>query len=163
MFRKSFLTIGLVAVSLCNNAMAQSPDPLHIVGNYKCTGYDSHEGHFEGDLTFTLDEKASNFAQSFGAYQFKLRVDLNGTPATYSGFAAAQGQSLAMYFANDSQEAPTDIGVGMASMSHDQDVNGKYITTLHKSYYAPYYQRNAKDGRGTGGRGTETCVKTVDS
>ena len=162
MLRKSFLTIGLVTVSLCNTAIAQSPDPLHIVGHYQCTGYDSYEGHYEGDLTFTLDEKASNFGQSFGAYQFKLRVDLNGTPATYSGIAAAQGQLLSMYFANDSQEAPTDTGVGIASITHDQDINGKYITTLHKSYYAPYYQRNAKDGRGAG-RGTETCVKTADS
>ncbi|VVN69305.1 hypothetical protein [Pseudomonas fluorescens] len=159
MFRKCFLTIGLIAVSLCNSAMAQSPDPLHIVGNYKCTGYDSHDGYFEGDLTFTLDEAASHFEQSFGAYRFKLRVELDGAPATYSGIAAAQGQSLSMYFANDSQEAPTDRGVGMALITHDQDTNGKYTTTLHKSYYLPDYERNAKDGRGAGGRGTETCVK----
>ena len=159
MFRKSLSTIGLISFLLCNNAVAQSPDPVHIVGNYKCTGYDSHEGYFEGDLTFTLDEKASNFAQSFGAYQFKFRVDPNGTPVTYTGFAAAQGQTLAMYFANDSQQAPTDLGVGMASITNAQDSNGKYTTTLHKSYYAPYYQRDAKDGRGAGGRGTETCVK----
>nr|WP_314525870.1 hypothetical protein [uncultured Pseudomonas sp.] len=64
-----------------------------------------------------------------------------------------------MYFANDSQQAPTDLGVGMASITNAQDSNGKYTTTLHKSYYAPYYQRDAKDGRGAGGRGTETCVK----
>jgi hypothetical protein len=159
MIRKYLLTTCLVVISLCNNAMAQTPDPLHIVGNYKCTGYDSHDGYFEGDLTFTLDEAASDFSQSFGAYQFKLQVDLSGTPATYSGIAAAQGQSLSMYFANDSQEAPTDRGVGMALITHDQDSNGKYTTTLHKSYYLPDYERKAKDGRGAGGRGTETCVK----
>lgn len=162
MIRKSFLTVCLISSSLYNNAMAQSPDPLHIAGNYKCTGYDSHDGYFEGDLTFTLDEEASNFGESFGAYQFKFRADPSGTPTTYSGIAAAQGQSLSMYFANDSQEAPTDRGVGMALITHDQDINGKYTTTLHKSYYLPDYKRSAKDSRGVGGRGTETCVKTVD-
>jgi len=161
--RAGFWAALLASLSLSTNVMAKSPDPLHIVGNYKCTGYDSYDGHFKGDLTFTLDEQASQFDQSFGAYQFKLKVDLDGSPAIYSGFAAAQGQSLAMYFANDNPEAPTDRGVGMALISHDQDMNGKYTTTLHKSYYLPDYMRTPKEGRAAGGRGTEVCVKTTES
>jgi hypothetical protein len=158
---KKTLTTFLAGTLLCSGAaIAASNDPLNIVGTYKCTGYDSHDGHFTGNLTLSLDEKASKFDQNFGAYQFKLDIVLGGTPASYSGYAAAQGESLAIYFANDKQkEAPTDRGVAIGSISHEQDKDGKYITTLRKSYYLPDYLRDAKDGKGPGGRGTETCVK----
>lgn len=159
--KKKISAALLMSFSLSSYVTAQPSDPLHIIGNYTCTGYDNYDGHFKGDLTLTLDEQASQFKQSFGAYQFKLLVDIEGVLTTYSGFAAAQGQSLAMYFANDSQEAPTDRGVGMALVSHDQDANGAYTTTLHKSYYLPYYMRTAKEGRSTGGHGTEVCVKKI--
>lgn len=139
-------------LSLTGTAHAAVPDPLHIVGNYKCTGFDSHDGSFNGDLTFTLNDTVSHFDKSFGAYTFKLVVELGGEKATYSGYAAAQGQLLSMFFANDSAEAPTDRGTGIAVITHDQDSEGKYITTLHKSYYLPDYKG--------GGRGTETCIKT---
>ena len=142
-------------LSLAGVANAAVPDPLHIAGDYKCTGFDSHDGSFNGDLTFTLDDKASHFEKSFGAYTFKLIVDLGGEKATYSGYAAAQGQSLSMFFANDSLEAPTDQGTGIAVITHDQDSAGKYTTTLHKSYYLPGYKG--------GGRGTESCIKTSTS
>lgn len=147
--------IAATVLSLAGVATAAVPDPLHIAGDYKCTGFDSHDGSFNGDLTFTLDDKASHFEKSFGAYTFKLIVDLGGEKATYSGYAAAQGQSLSMFFANDSLEAPTDQGTGIAVITHDQDSAGKYITTLHKSYYLPGYKG--------GGRGTESCIKTSTS
>ena len=147
--------IAATVLSLAGVATAAVPDPLHIAGDYKCTGFDSHDGSFNGDLTFTLDDKASHFEKSFGAYTFKLIVDLGGEKATYSGYAAAQGQSLSMFFANDSLEAPTDRGTGIAVITHDQDSAGKYITTLHKSYYLPGYKG--------GGRGTESCIKTSTS
>lgn len=155
------LSIALFALSLSFSgaAFANANDPLNIIGHYKCTGYDSHAGAFKGDLTFTVDEAASYFPHSFGAYKFNLDFEVLGAKASYSGFAAAQGQSLAMYFANDDAREPKDYGVGMAVISHDQDVNGNYTTTLHKSYYAPEYMRTAKDGKGPGGRGTEVCVK----
>lgn len=155
------LSIVLLAASLSfgGAAFAKVNDPLNIVGHYKCTGYDSHAGAFNGDLTFTVDEAASHFPQSFGAYSFKLDFEVLGVKATYSGFAAAQGQSLAMYFANDDVQEPKDYGVGMAVVSHDQDTAGKYTTTIRKSYYAPEYMRTAKDGQRPGGRGTEVCVK----
>lgn len=89
-------------------------DPLYIAGDYKCTGFDSHDGAFKGDLSFKVDEKSSHFSQNFGAYTFKLEVDLGSDKAIYTGYAAAQGQQLAMYFANDSLEAATDRGVGLA-------------------------------------------------
>ena len=139
-------------LSLAGVANAAVPDPLHIAGNYKCTGFDSHDGAFIGDLTFRLDEKASHFDKSFGAYTFKLIVELGGEKSTYSGYAAAQGQSLSMFFANDNEQAPTDRGTGIAVITHDQDSEGKYTTTLHKSYYLPDYKG--------GGRGTESCIKT---
>ena len=126
-------------LSLTGTAHAAVPDPLHIVGNYKCTGFD-------------INDTVSHFDKSFGAYTFKLVVELGGEKATYSGYAAAQGQLLSMFFANDSAEAPTDRGTGIAVITHDQDSEGKYITTLHKSYYLPDYKG--------GGRGTESCIKT---
>jgi hypothetical protein len=151
---KTCKTLCLATLLACSGGvLAEVADPLHIAGSYKCTGYDSHDGAFKGNLTFMLDEKVSNFAQSFGAYKFVLEVPLEGATATYSGFAAVQGQQLAMYFANDSQEAATDRGVGITVVSHDQDSKGQYTTTLHKSYYLPDYMG--------GGRGTETCVKTA--
>ena len=99
-----------------------------------------------------MDEKSSHFSQNFGAYTFKLEVDLGSDKAIYTGYAAAQGQQLAMYFANDSLEAATDRGVGLATITRDQDSKGQYTTTLHKSYYLPDYNG--------GGRGTEVCIKT---
>ena len=150
-----FAAAVTTALSLTGVAHAAVPDPLHIAGNYKCTGFDSHDGSFIGDLTFRLDEKASHFDKSFGAYTFKLIVELGGEKSTYSGYAAAQGQSLSMFFANDNEQAPTDRGTGIAVITHDQDCAGKYTTTLHKSYYLPGYKG--------GGRGTESCIKTSTS
>lgn len=161
MFKKCALSLCVLPVFLAGLAQAASPDPLQIAGSYKCTGYDSYEGHFEGDLHIQLDQAASHFEQAFGAYRFKLEVGLESAgPATYSGFAAAQGQQLAMYFANDSAKAPADRGVGLATITRGRDAKGAYITTLHKSYYGPDYMRDAKGERGAG-RGTETCVKVV--
>jgi len=160
--KKISLAVLVMSVSFGSHVMANTADPLNIIGDYKCTGYDSHDGAFQGDLSFTLDEQASNFQHNQGAYQFKFVAGTGGEVATYSGFAAAQGQSLAMYFANDSQQAPTDRGVGIASITHDQDASGKYITTLHKSYYLPDYMRTAKDKNPAGGRGTEVCIKKTE-
>lgn len=151
----------LFSFSLSNHAIARPADPLHVSGDYTCTGFDSHDGAFTGVLTFTVDERASHFAQSFGAYTFTFKVKVGEHASTFSGYAAAQGQSLAMYFANDSEDAPTDRGVGMALITHDQDAEGKFMTTLHKSYYLPDYMRTSKEGKGAGGRGTEVCTKVV--
>lgn len=150
-----FFAVLMVGFTLSCQAAARAVDPLHIAGIYECKGYDSQDGAFAGDLTFTLDEAGSNFSANFGAYRFAFKTA--DASASYSGFAAAQGQSLAMYFANDSQQAVNDRGVGMAFMSNDQDEKGNYRATLHKSYYLPEY--SVKDGRAIAGRGTEVCVK----
>ena len=68
-------------------------DPLHIAGDYKCTGFDSHDGTFKGDLSFKVDEKSSHFSQNFGAYTFKLEVDLGSDKAIYTGYAAARASN----------------------------------------------------------------------
>lgn len=160
--KKIPLAVLAMSLSFGSQVMAKATDPLHIVGDYACTGYDSHDGAFQGTLSFTLDEPASNFQHSFGAYRFRFEAGAGAEASSYSGFAAAQGQSLAMYFANDSQQAPTDRGVGIATITHDQDASGKYITTLHKSYYLPDYMRTAKDKSSAGGLGTEVCVKKAE-
>ncbi|MBC3950529.1 hypothetical protein [Pseudomonas folii] len=157
------LTTSLAALALSvasvSQVIASPADPLFISGDYTCTGFDSHDGAFKGALKLTVDEQASHFQQNFGAYKFTFDVD--GHASSYSGYAAAQGQSLAMYFANDSQQASTDRGVGMALITHDQDAAGRFTTTLHKSYYLPDYMRTSKEGKGAGGRGTEVCTKVM--
>ncbi|MCQ3031775.1 hypothetical protein NLO88_14010 [Pseudomonas syringae] len=155
------LAAVVLSASFTGQVIASIADPLYISGDYTCTGFDSHDGAFTGALKLTVDEQASHFQQSFGAYKFTFDVDVGGHASTFSGYAAAQGQSLAMYFANDSEDAPTDRGVGMALITHDQDAEGKFITTLHKSYYLPDYMRTSKEGKGAGGRGTEVCTKVV--
>ncbi|HEX8594409.1 MAG TPA: hypothetical protein VF682_14190 [Pseudomonas sp.] len=157
--KKLSFALIVASLSLGGTAQAEVTDPLNVVGVYKCTGYDSHLGPFTGDLTFSLDAKASHFPSSFGTYKIDFKVDVAGAKASYTGYAAAQGQSLAVYFANDDEKEPTDRGVGVAVITHDQDANGKYTTTLHKTYYVPDYMRDSKEGHGSGGRGVEVCTK----
>lgn len=158
---KTFIAACFVFVVSTSSVASTAPaDPLHIAGHYKCTGFDSHDGPLKGDLVLTLDEEASQFEKSFGTYRLTLNVGTEQVPITYSGYAAAQGQLLSIYFANDSAEAPTDRGVGLGVITHDQDSQGHYTTTLHKSYYLPDYMRSSQEGYGPGGRGTETCIKT---
>ncbi|MGV6393956.1 hypothetical protein ACTUVN_003182 [Pseudomonas caspiana] len=51
----------------------------------------------------------------------------------------------------------------MALISHDQGVDGKYITTLHNSCYAPEYMRTAKDGKSLGGAARKCVLNRVNS
>lgn len=140
----------------CGLTMAAPADPLQIAGTYECSGYDRHDGAYKGVLTLTTDESASHVEQGFGAYQLTFRVETSAAPVTYSGYGAAKGQTLALYFANDDASAAKDYGIGLATLTQDQDAQGTYTTTLHKSYYQPHYIHN-----GVAGRGTESCVKTV--
>ncbi|TWC06657.1 MULTISPECIES: hypothetical protein [unclassified Pseudomonas] len=72
-------------------AVAEPNDLLNIAGKYRCTGFDNQDGPYLGALDISLNEQASHFEKSFGAYQFKLSVEAGGGSVFYSGFAAAQG------------------------------------------------------------------------
>ncbi len=167
---KKILSYSLLSTALLlgsNAIIASSADKLNLSGTYNCTGFDNHDGTFTGTITLKLDAKASDFKHNFGAYAFTLTEGGAGTGVNaYTGEAAAQGDILAIYFQNtDVKDAVgiSDRGVGIATVSHDQDSKGNVITTLHKFYYEPTYKRG-QDGKkagglGEGGHGTETCVK----
>lgn len=127
---------------------ATTVDSLNLAGEWICSGYDSHDGGYkDAILTLTLDEKNSDFAHNFGAYHFKL----SEPEALYLGEAAASGNMIAIYFANQAKESTTDHGVGIATVTHDLNEKGEAKTVLHKFYYEPYYEN--------GGHGSETCIK----
>jgi len=111
-------------------------------GHYTCKGNDSHIGEFTGKVEMKLDTEQST--GEHGAYRFKLTLADN---SEYDGFAAANSNSLAIYFAH---KDPTlkDYGVGIAPIKTDAE--GKI--SFSKYYYAPEYQG--------GGHGTEVCVKS---
>jgi len=157
------LTTGLLISTI---PAVAAEDKLNLAGSYKCTGYDSYDGAFNGVLTLTKDEAASDPKHNSGAYQVSLKLKVPNVSDTYNykGYAASQGERLAIFFANEQDSDPvgkTDRGVGVAHVSHDQDVDGKYTTTIRKFYYLPEYKRDAKDGttKAFGGHGRETCVK----
>lgn len=165
---KNFFTICLLSATLTSHTVLadNTEDKLNLAGIYKCTGFDNYEGSFDGTITLTLDEKASDFEHNFGSYQFTLNATINGKEiGNYDGYAAAHGSNLAIYFENINHTDPvalTDRGVGIAQVSHKQDVVGKFTTTINKFYYLPKYKRDATDGKGKGGMGgfgTESCVK----
>jgi hypothetical protein len=151
---KQLCLTGLFVFSFIqmNSAVAQTQaiiDPLNLAGTYHCHGYDSHEGAYKGaTVTLTLDAKDSDFKHNHGAYHFLL-VEPDGT--RYTGEAAASGNDLAVYFQNTSKTMKTDRGVGIASVTHDKNSQGKATTVFHKFYYEPDYEG--------GGNGSETCVK----
>ena len=153
---RKMLCVGLISTALFSAPLSanQNIDKASLAGSYKCTANDSHDGLVEGTVTFTLDESASAPDQNFAAYNF--------TSKNYSGFIAAQGNAYAYYFENSDRKNPksvTDRGVGIATVTYDQDSAGKFKTTLHGFYFEPEYMRDAKDGKGAGGRGTSLCVK----
>lgn len=169
---KKIFTTFLLSTILTTNVSTlayDQRDKLNLAGTYKCTGFDNYEGGFEGKLTLTLDEKASDFEHNLGSYQFTLSATVNGKDfEDYTGYAAAQGTSLAIYFENANDKDPvavTDRGVGIASVSYGQDKAGKFSTTINKFYYVPKFKRDATNGKGKGGMGgfgTETCVRVAD-
>ncbi len=155
----------LLSMALALNSLLVIADPLHLSGTYQCAGYDQHDGHYVGQLQLSNDEKASDFAHNFGSYHFSL-LEKDGKKITqYSGEVAAHGDMLAVYFQNNTSQSASDQsdrGVGIASISHDQDIKGHYLNVLHKFYYEPNYARTEKGPTGkTGGFGTETCIQQV--
>ncbi|NNM58970.1 MAG: hypothetical protein HKM04_04080 [Legionellales bacterium] len=162
--KKIFVISILASAFFCQSTLsfAKSNDKLNIAGVYDCTGFDSHDGSYNGVVILTLDAKASDFSHNFGAYTLKLTEGHGSEATTFSGEVAAHGDELAIYFANNGKNTidMIDHGVGIAHVTHDQNSEGKFTTSFHKLYYEPSYQRNQKGETGlTGGRGTEVCVK----
>jgi len=149
MFKRLF-AVSLMIVVSNQEVFANSSDPLGLAGIYKCYGYDMHDGGYQNAaVSLTLDKKDSDFAHNYGAYHFRLVEDSGNDK--FTGEAAASGNSLAVYFQNNSKSMPTDRGVGIATVTHDKDTSGKVTTAFHKFYYEPAYQG--------GGNGSETCIK----
>lgn len=146
---KRLLIIGVAGITVNQIGYALTIQATSVAGTYQCQGYDAHDGGYQdATLTLTLDKKDSDFTNRYGAYHLKL-VEKDG--AEYLGEAVASGNTLAVYFKNTATSMPTDNGVGLATVTHDKDINGKISTVFHKFYYQPDYKG--------GGNGSETCVK----
>jgi len=140
MFKKIIVALAFVSTP----AWADKPPFTGIdhSGRYQCKGVDSHTGPFEGVVDLKLNPLQST--GEHGAYSIKLTLPDN---TFYDGFAGADSDSLAIYFAHQDPSLK-DYGVGIAKISSTPD--GK--TAFSKYYYGPEYQG--------GGHGFETCVKS---
>lgn len=111
-----------------------------LSGTYDCTGQDAHDGAFKAAVTLARDPKHSK-----GNHDgYRYRMDVEGFSA-YPGSAAADGDRLAITFANV-DAAKKDYGTAIARVKHAN--NG---VTIEKYYYQPEYHG--------GNHGTETCVR----
>jgi hypothetical protein len=147
MVKKIILLILLNAV-VVSPVFADS-NGLNLSGNYECNGYDSHDGGFSHSmLNLSLDPKRSELSMGLAAYHYGV-FTADGTQ--YMGEAVANGNTLAMYFANMEPSGESDHGVSIGTVTHDVDAQGHEQTVLHKFYYEPDYKG--------GGNGSETCVK----
>lgn len=120
-------------------------------GTYDCTLYDQTEGYFTGEMVLELNKSASIAQQGFNSYDFHLSY--KGVPYQYEGYAAANGNQLALYFESvGSQRDPDDKAVGIANVVVEKDVNNKDIVRIHKFYYMQDYHDNSNTG-------FESCVR----
>ena len=110
-------------------------------GVYGCTGDDAHEGKYTGKVTLTI--KPEHSYGSYASYAFKLEVPGFGT---YPGYAAGNGNNLAMHFAL-TDPATHDYGVGVANFKKNKQ--GKL--SFHKFYHEPEFKG--------GNTGIEDCIK----
>jgi len=160
---KRNITFCLFSSALLAMSVAHAGDKLHLAGTYQCTGYDSYSGFYTGVVKLTLDPKASNVKQNYGAYSFSYSARVPGikTPFNYAGEAAAHGDLLAIYYQNVNQKDDADDrGVGIATISRVQDAKGNFVVSFQKFYYEPKYLRDQTGPTGqAGGTGTETCVQ----
>ncbi|MGA3797429.1 hypothetical protein D3C81_1108580 [compost metagenome] len=111
-------------------------------GQYACTGVDSHIGEFSGVIQMKLNAEQSS--GEYSAYNFTLILP---DQSHYDGFAAANLNSLAMYFAH-TDPALKDYGVGIAKITSTPEGE----VSFSKYYYGPEYEG--------GGHGFETCIKS---
>lgn len=137
-------------------AYAATIDPLGVQGVYTCDGYDAVDGAYPQNPSpkVQLNYIATHSipAQGLAAYDFKLN-EPDGT--VYSGMAAFNNNSLAIYFSNTKDAS--DNGIGAANLVREYtglDKQGKprYVTKFVKYYFEPKYQHN-------GSHGSEVCIK----
>ncbi|NLY27256.1 MAG: hypothetical protein GX049_06865 [Alcaligenaceae bacterium] len=110
-------------------------------GEYSCEGDDSHDGKYTAKITLQLIPEHS--IDDNGAYSFKLESAGYGV---YTGFAAAQGTTAAIYFAN-TDPSTKDYGTGVATFNK----NSQDKWAFKKYYYEPEYKG--------GNYGFETCTQ----
>ena len=135
----------IAAIAFISAPAWASPPPFtgtDYSGVYECKGMDSHIGEFKGTVDMQLNARQST--GHYGAYTFRLTL---ADKSVYDGFAAANADSLAIYFAH-TDAALKDYGVGIARMAAGSD--GKLA--FSKYYYGPEYEG--------GGHGMENCVKS---
>ena len=141
---KRFTAIGLLAAVIVLPVHAgdkvQQAGGADLSGTYDCTGQDAHDGAFKAKVTLARDPKHDKGV--FAGYRY--RMDVEGFGA-YPGSAAADGDRLAITFANENV-AKKDYGTAIARVTR---ANGG--VTIEKYYYQPEYHG--------GNHGMETCVR----
>lgn len=138
-----FMTMSIMVCGIANAAALPN-----LTGHYYCTGMDKHDGKYDGTLTLTLDNK--NITKDGAGYSFSLSDGSGADASAYNGFAAFDGKSIAIYFANKDTRK-NDYGVGVASVMVS---NTTPVMKFTKFYYEPKYTSN-------GNTGIETCTKIV--
>lgn len=113
----------------------------NLSGAYSCEGDDAHDGKYTAKITLQLIPEQS--IGHNGAYSFKLESAGYGV---YTGHAATQGTTAAIYFAN-TDPSTKDFGTGIATFKK----NSKGKWAFKKYYYEPEYKG--------GNYGFETCTQ----
>lgn len=136
------MCVLMLSLAVCGVAQANPAfNGQDYSGVYACTGDDAHEGKYTG--TVTMDIKPEHSHGRYASYDFKLEVPGFGS---YPGYAAGNGNHLAMHFALTDQSTK-DYGVGEAVFKKNKQ--GKW--SFHKFYFEPEFKG--------GNTGIEDCVK----
>lgn len=135
----------LTAAALLLATSAAFAEPIAFTGNdfsgtYDCTGDDQHDGKFTGAITLAL-VPAQSTAEN-GSYSIKFEATGFGS---YTGYAAAHGNDMALYFAN-TDASKKDFGNSIVMLRKNK--NDKW--QFESFYYEPEYFG--------GNYGTEFCV-----
>lgn len=109
-------------------------------GVYDCTGDDKHDGQFKGTITLELVRAQSS--DEYGSYNLHFEAEGFGG---YTGYAAAHGTHMALYFSNKDLSTK-DYGNSIVTFSKTKQ--GKW--QFNSFYYEPEYYG--------GNFGTETCT-----
>lgn len=148
---KVIAILGFALINFSFAANSSLTNTLNLSGTYNCVGYGDKVGPFQSIIKLKIDQKESILNNGMAAYHFSEGDQESTASYGYTGEAVANGNNLAVYFANTDPKQQDDHGVGIAFVTHDLDSHGKSTTVLHKYYYAPAYEGGAN--------GSETCTK----